>query len=64
MTLAYLDYEGTELILISSKSNPALEPGLHQHPQSETEETAEIFNDLRMRKSRHPIEPLFTGNWT
>ncbi len=28
-----------------------------------TEEKAEILNDLRMRKSRHPIEPLFTREW-
>lgn len=59
----FLDYEGTELILISSQSNPSQEPGLHQDAQPETEETAEILNNLRMRKSRHPIQPLFTGEW-
>ena len=59
----FLDYEGTELILIGSQSNPAQEPGLHQDPQPETEATAEILNNLRMRESRHPIQPLFTGEW-
>jgi hypothetical protein len=59
----FLDYEGTELILIRTQASPAQEPGLHQSPQSETEETAEIFNRLRMRKSRHPVEALLTGEW-
>jgi hypothetical protein len=59
----FLDYEGTELILISSQLSADQEPGLHQNAQSENEQTGDIFNSLRMRKSRHPIEAILTGNW-
>jgi hypothetical protein len=59
----FLDYEGTELILISSQLSADQEPGLHQNAQSENEQTGDIFNNLRMRKSRHPIEAILTGNW-
>jgi hypothetical protein len=27
----------------------------------ETFETAELFNDLRMERSAHPLKPLFEG---
>ncbi len=26
-------------------------------------ERAEIFNDLRLERSEHPLEPLFKGSW-
>lgn len=59
----FLDYRETELILIAASADIEEELGIELHPQLETEATAEILNDLRMRKSRHPIEPLFTGEW-
>ncbi|MEO1671140.1 MAG: hypothetical protein AAFR77_10215 [Cyanobacteria bacterium J06631_2] len=59
----FLDYPGVELILIGASANISEELGIELDPASETEDTAEILNDLRMRKSRHPIEPLFTGEW-
>ena len=59
----FLDYPGVELILIGASSDIAAELGIELDPATETENTAEILNDLRMRKSRHPIEPLFTGEW-
>lgn len=59
----FLDYAGVELILIGASANIEAELGIELHPAKETEDTAEILNDLRMRKSRHPIEPLFTGEW-
>jgi len=36
---------------------------LRPHPEQETEATAEIFNDLQMEKSVHPIAPLLSGQW-
>lgn len=59
----FLDYEGAELILIGASDNVEDELGIELDAQQETESTAEIINDLRMRKSRHPIEPLLTGEW-
>ena len=59
----FLDYPGTELILIGASGDVEEELGIELDPATETEDTAEILNDLRMRKSRHPIEPLFTGEW-
>ncbi|WP_319423167.1 hypothetical protein [Pleurocapsa sp. FMAR1] len=52
-----------ELILIGASANIEQELGIELHPVNEIKDTAEILNDLRMRKSRHPIEPLFTGEW-
>ena len=59
----FLDYPGVELILIGASADIEAELGIELNPATETEDTAEILNDLRMRKSRHPIEPLFTGEW-
>ena len=59
----FLDYPGIELILIGASADISDELGIELNPSTETEDTAEILNDLRMRKSRHPIEPLFTGEW-
>lgn len=59
----FLDYPGVELILIGASADISEELGIELDPASETEDTAEILNDLRMRKSRHPIKPLFTGEW-
>jgi hypothetical protein len=60
---ALLNYEGTEVLLIAASEDPREELGIELHPEPETEWSADIFNDLRMEKSRHPIEPLFTGEW-
>jgi hypothetical protein len=58
-----LDYEGVELLLIGAHENPEAELGVALNPQDETLATAEIFKDLRLRKSRHPVQPLITGEW-
>lgn len=58
-----LDYEGVEVLLIAASESPEEELGIELHPHRETEWSADIFKDLRMEKSEHPIEPLFTGEW-
>jgi hypothetical protein len=60
---ALLDYEGVEVMLIAASESPEEELGVELHPQRESEWSADIFNDLRMEKSEHPVEPLFTGEW-
>ena len=58
-----LDYEGVEVLLIGSSENPQEELGIELRPEPENEWSADIFTDLRMRRSQHPVEPLFTGEW-
>lgn len=59
----FLDHEGAELLLIGAAEDISEELGIELHPEEETEQTAEIFRDLRLKKSEHPIEPLFQGLW-
>lgn len=59
----FLDKPGAQLLLIGAAEDVAAELGLDLNPQHETERTAEIFNDLRLAKSEHKLEPLFQGKW-
>ncbi|MFW6059239.1 MAG: hypothetical protein ACODAQ_03605 [Phycisphaeraceae bacterium] len=59
----FLDYAGTEFLLISAAEDVKEELGIDLDPQKETEDTAEIFNDLRMERSEHPTKPLLKGEW-
>jgi hypothetical protein len=59
----FLDYEGAEILLIGASPDVEEELGLRLNPERETEATAEIFNDLRIEKSVHPLAPLFKGKW-
>lgn len=58
-----LDYEGAEFIMVGSRSNPEAEYGLELDAEAEDYEHAEIIRKLRMVKSRHPVKPLFEGEW-
>jgi hypothetical protein len=58
-----LNYEGVEVLLIGSTEDPQAELGIELHPKPESEWSADVFKDLRMEKSQHPTEPLFTGEW-
>lgn len=57
----FLDYEGTEFMLISTDAEGADAIGATLNPQNESETTAEVINNLRMRKTRHPLGPLLNG---
>lgn len=59
----YLDREGVELVLIGADEHVLEELGVRLDPQHETIETAELFNDLRMERTAHPLKPLFEGRW-
>jgi len=59
----FLDYEGAEILLVGARQNVFAELGLQLNPEHETETTAEIFNDLKMERSLHPLTPLFQGKW-
>jgi hypothetical protein len=59
----FLDYEGTAVLLIGSKEDVSRELGIELDTQEESEDTAEIFTDLKLERSKHPIQPLLTGEW-
>src|SRR5919108_2971011 len=59
----FLNYEGAEVLLIGADEDVAGELDMQLHPQEETAATAEIFKDLRLDPSRHPVKPLFVGVW-
>ena len=59
-----LDYEGAEFILIGAVGNPERAYGVQLDPENESEESADIFKQLKLRRSKHPVEPLFTGEWS
>jgi hypothetical protein len=59
----YLDHEGAELLLVGARPTVFDELGHVVDPEQETEATAEIFNDLLMEKSLHPVAPLLAGRW-
>jgi hypothetical protein len=58
-----LDYPGAQLLFIGACANLRSEIGIELDPQEENERTAEIFTELHLSKSRHPIDPLFKGQW-
>ena len=59
----FLDYEGAEILLVGARRNISAELGVELIPEYETEATAEIFNDLKLERSLHPLAPLFEGKW-
>ena len=59
----FLDREGTEFVLIGADEDVFEELGVRLDPERETIETAELFNDLRMERTAHPLKPLFEGRW-
>jgi hypothetical protein len=59
----FLDYEGVEIVLVGARGNVAEELGIDLEPAHETAATAEIFRELKLEKSVHPLRPLFEGKW-
>ena len=59
----FLDYEGVEIVLVGAGRNVAEALGIDLEPAHETAATAEIFRDLKLEESIHPLTPLFEGKW-
>lgn len=57
-----LDYEGAMLLIIGVNDELA-SLGLSVNKNKETEETADIFRELKVNKDRHPTDPLLKGKW-
>ena len=59
----FLDHEGAEIILVGARPDVARTLGIELNAEHETLATAEIFTDLRMEQSIHPLRPLLEGTW-
>jgi hypothetical protein len=58
-----LDYEGAEFILIGARENVKQDLGIDLKPEPKTEKSVDILKELRLARSRHPVEPLLKGEW-
>jgi len=58
-----LDYEGAQVIFIGARDDPEKAYDIDLQPEKESESSADIFEQLRFAKSRHPVEPLLRGEW-
>ncbi len=58
-----LDYEGAEFIMVGARTKPHKDVSLALDPDQEDDKSADMLRKLRMVKSRHPVEPLFKGDW-
>jgi hypothetical protein len=59
----FLDYPGTEIVLIGASSDVTRELGVSLPAEHETEQSADTFTLLGMEHDLHPVEPLLTGQW-
>ena len=59
----FLDCEGAEFVLIQSRDEAIASLGIDLEPEREDEDTAEVFNDLKIERTDKAIRPLFNGSW-
>ncbi|MFZ5955276.1 MAG: hypothetical protein ACOYT4_02525 [Nanoarchaeota archaeon] len=59
----FLDYQDAELIFIETGKKIYEDLGVKLNPKEETESSAEIFNELKLERDKHPLKPLFKGKW-
>jgi Protein of unknown function (DUF2795) len=59
-----LDYENSQLLLIGARKKDVEEElGIAIDEEKESTRTAELFNDLKIRKEQVPLKPLFKGKF-
>ena len=59
-----LDYENAQLLLIGARKKDVEEElGIDLDDEKESTSTAELFNDLKLRKEQIPLKPLFKGKF-
>ncbi|RJQ87512.1 MAG: hypothetical protein C4519_00555 [Desulfobacteraceae bacterium] len=59
----FLDHEGAEFVLVAASEDIQEELGIRLDTQHETQSSADMFKDLHLDRSKHPVKPLFTGEW-
>ncbi len=60
---AFLNYEGTQFLLISATEDVQKELGVRLDARKESLESAGLFTDLKLARSETTIEPLIQGEW-
>ena len=60
---AFLDHEGTDLVLIGSAADVYAELGIELDVDRERSRETKLFTDLALDQREHPIEPLVGGRW-
>lgn len=59
-----LNYENTQVLLIGARKKDVQEElGIDLDEEKETPNTAELFNDLKIRKEQVPLKPLLEGEF-
>ena len=58
-----LDQEGTELVLIGADEDVPRELGIELQTENENLDSAELFKDLELDRSRYRTKPLTEGQW-
>jgi hypothetical protein len=59
-----LNYENTQVLLIGAKQgNVERELGIELNDEKETENTAELFKELKIRKQQVPLKPFLRGEF-
>jgi hypothetical protein len=60
----FLNYENTQLLLIGAKKNNVEEElGIDIDEEKETERSADLFKELKVRKDQVPLKPLLKGEF-
>lgn len=60
----FLNYENTQLLLIGArKKNVEEELGIDIDEEKETERSADLFKELKVRKEQVPLKPLLKGKF-
>ena len=60
----FLNYENTQLLLIGArKKNVEEELGIDIDEEKETEKSADLFKELKVRKDQVPLKPLLKGKF-
>lgn len=59
----FLDHEGIEVLLVAASSELSDELDVELPDEQEKAETADIFEQLRLDRERHPTRPVLRGEW-
>lgn len=57
----FLDYEGTQFVLISASANISKDLGITLNPDQEQEHSLAVFKELDLEKNTKRVKPLFEG---
>jgi hypothetical protein len=58
-----LDYPTAEFVIVGARLDPERELGVELEAGNESPNTADIFRNLHLDRSRHPVESLLQGEW-